>query len=200
MEQKSLLIACGALARELAQLKKQNNWEHLKITCLPAELHHRPNEIPGAVNEEISRYRREYDNIFIAYADCGTRGVLDQVIEKHGVERIGGAHCYEFFAGDDVFASLSEEEPGTFYLTDFLVRNFDKLVVESLGLNKHPELKDAYFGNYSRLVYLAQVRTDELAERARECADFLGLEYHEHVTGLEPVEQILQEQVVTWRS
>jgi hypothetical protein len=200
MSETVLVIACGALARELVELQRRNRWEHLRIQCLPAELHNTPARIPGAVADALARYRGDHAHVFVAYADCGTGGRLDALLEKSGVERLPGAHCYEFYAGSDRFAGLCEEEPGTFYLTDFLVRHFDRLVVRGLGLDRHPELKPQYFGNYRRLVYLAQTRSDELTNRAREHAAYLGLEFAVQHTGLGPVERILEERAITWRN
>jgi hypothetical protein len=196
----SLLIACGALARELVTVLRRNKWDHIRIQCLPAELHNRPEQIPGAVEDAIKQYRGTYEHIFVAYGDCGTGGLLDRVLEKYDVERIPGAHCYEFFAGTSVFESLAEAELGTFYLTDFLVRHFDKLVIEGLGLDRHPELRDLYFGNYRKVVFLAQSADEELSSLAREHAKFLGLEYAQQPTGLRPVENIIREHVVTWQN
>ena len=196
----TLLLACGALAHELVELQKRNRWEHIRIQCLPAELHNTPQSIPGAVDEALEKYKPEYEHIFVAYADCGTGGLLDRVLERHDVERIPGAHCYQFFAGASVFDAFSDAEPGTFYLTDFLTRHFDRLVVKSLGLDRHPELREQYFGNYKRLVYLAQEKSDKLSKDARSHAEFLGLEYIEHYTGLEPVESVLREQEIRWQN
>ena len=151
-----LVIACGALAREIVALKRLNGWSALTVECLPPELHNRPEQIPGAVQAAIHAGRARYARIFVAYADCGTGGLLDTVLATEGVARLPGAHCYEFFATAGVFAELSAAEPGTFYLTDFLVRHFERLVIEGLGLNKHPELRDEYFRNYQRLLYLVQ--------------------------------------------
>ena len=137
MRQGALLLACGALARELVQLKRHNNWDFLKIQCLPAELHSTPDKIPGAVEAAIEEHGKDYDHIYVAYGDCGTSGELDRVLKKHGVERIPGAHCYEFFAGTSQFFEFADEEPGTFYLTDFMVRQFDHFVVKMLGLDRH---------------------------------------------------------------
>ena len=148
MKETVLLIACGALAKELVEIRRQHGWSHIKLQCLPAEYHNRPEKIPDAVRETIEKYRDEFANIFVAYADCGTGGRLDKVIEEFGATRLPGAHCYEFFAGASVFATLADEEPGTFYLTDFLTRHFDRLIRGGLGLDDHPELKPAYFGNY----------------------------------------------------
>jgi hypothetical protein len=196
----ALLLACGALARELVALQKRNRWQHLRIQCLPAELHNTPKVIPRAVDEALCKYKAQYAHIFVAYADCGTGGLLDRVLEEHGVERIPGAHCYQFFAGEAVFNALCDEEPGTYYLTDFLVRHFDRLVTKGLGLDRHPELTAQYFGNYRRLVYLAQTRSDELSRRARSHAKYLGLAYEERFTGLVPVESTMKEQVVRWQN
>lgn len=195
-----LLIACGAIARELVELRRRNRWDQVRIQCLPADLHNRPEKIPGRVRELIERYRKEYERIFVAYADCGTGGQLDRILNEFGVERLPGAHCYEFFAGSDVFAALSDEEPGTFYLTDFLVRHFDRLVRQGLGLDRHPELLPVYFGNYRRLVYLAQADLQELEEKAAGHAEFLGLEFAVRRTGLQPVGNMIREHIVKWQS
>jgi hypothetical protein len=176
-----LIVGCGALARELVALTR--GLPNIDITCLPATLHNRPGGIPGAVRERIRRRRAGYDRVFVAYADCGTGGLLDHVIEEEGVERLAGAHCYEFYAGREAFESLSAEEPGTFYLTDFLARNFDRLVVGALGLDRHPELRDDYFGNYRRLVYLAQTEDPSLVRAARRAARRLGLTFELRQTG-----------------
>ena len=154
-----LVVGCGALARELVALTK--DLPNVDITCLPATLHNRPGGIPAAVRERIRRRRAGYDRVFVAYADCGTGGLLDPVIAEEGVERLAGAHCYEFYATSPEFAKLVEDETATFFLTDFLARNFDRLGIKGLGLDRHPELRDQYFGNYQRLVYLAQ--TDDPA-------------------------------------
>jgi len=200
MQESTLLIACGALARELVEIRRLNGWQHIRFQCLPAELHNRPEKIPGAVRAEIEKHRSGFKSIFVAYADCGTGGMLDKVLAELGVERLPGAHCYEFFSGTRVFADLADEEPGTFYLTDFLARHFDRLVKVGLGLDKHPELKPEYFRNYRRLVYLSQSQSAELEAAAKSHADFLGLEYiHKH-TGLEPVTRNLKEQPVLWRN
>ncbi len=200
MQESVLLIACGALAKELVEIKRLNAWQHIRIQCLPAELHNRPEKIPAAVRDEIRKYQSEYEVIFVAYADCGTGGLLDKTLAEFGIERLPGAHCYEFFSGTKTFMDLADEEPGTFYLTDFLTRHFDRLVKVGLGLDKHPELMSAYFGNYRRLVYLSQSASPELAAAAQTHAEFLGLEYvHKH-TGLGPVTGKLKEQSVLWRS
>lgn len=185
-----LVIACGALGRELHAIRRANGWNHLRIRCLDPELHLRPAEIPPRLRAEIDRARGKYRRIFVGYADCGTYGGIDQVLADYpGVERLPGLHCYEFFAGAERFQRLADNEPGTFYLTDFLVRFFDRLVVETLQLDGHPELIDAFFGNYRRLTYLSQTRDPALLADARAAAARLGLEFTHIHTGygaLEP--------------
>ncbi len=178
-----LIIACGALAHEITALKRANAWEQLDVRCLPADLHNRPERIPAAVRVLIRASRAHYRSIFVAYADCGTGGLLDAVLAEEGVERIPGAHCYEFFATSPVFTALAEAEIGTFYLTDFLLRHFERLVVQGLGLDKHPELFPTYFGNYRKLVYLAQRPSTDAIERARAIATRMGLSFESLVTG-----------------
>jgi hypothetical protein len=170
-----LIVGCGALAREIVALTR--DLPNVDVTCLPATLHNRPGGIPAAVRDRIRRRRAGYDRVFVAYADCGTGGMLDRVLEEEGVERLPGAHCYEFFAGSPEFARLTDDEPGTFFLTDFLARNFDRLVIRGLGLDRHPELRSQYFGNYKRLVYLAQTDDPELVNAARRGAARLGLAF-----------------------
>jgi hypothetical protein len=178
-----LLIACGALGREIAALRRANGWQSVDVRCLPAQLHNRPERIAPAVREEIRAHRDRYREIFVVYADCGTRGALDAVLKEEGVERLPGAHCYEFLATPKVFAELSEAEPGTFYLTDFLLRHFDRLVTRSLGLDRHPELAAEYFRHYKKLVYLSQSETPGAIERARRIADSFGFAFEYHYTG-----------------
>ena len=179
----TLVIACGALAREIAALRRLNGWELLDVHCLPAELHNRPERIAPAVAAEIRARRADYAHVFVAYADCGTQGALDSLLQQEGIERLPGAHCYEFFAGAQAFAALHEAEPGSFYLTDFLLKNFERLVVRPLGLDRHPELKDEYFRNYRRLLYLAQVEQPESIARARAIAERLGFAFEYRRTG-----------------
>jgi hypothetical protein len=193
-----LLIACGALAKEIAALQKHNDWSHIKIQCLPAELHNRPERIPAAVKATIEEHREHFEHIFVAYADCGTGGLLDQVLTEFNIERLPGAHCYEFFAGETEFAELGNAEPGTFYLTDFLTRHFDRLVKKGLGLDKHPELATTYFGNYRRIVYLSQTKSDKLEALAEQHAQYLGLQYEHRHTGLGNVEHEIREHTVQW--
>jgi len=179
----TLVIACGALAREIAALQRANRWDLIEVRCLPAELHNRPERIAPAVQEEIRAQRGRYARVFVAYADCGTGGALDALLAAEGIERLPGAHCYEFFATSPVFAQLHDAEPGTFYLTDFLLRNFERLVIRPLGLDRHPELKDEYFRNYRRLVYLTQVERAEAVEQARAIAARFGFAFEHRVTG-----------------
>jgi len=178
-----LIIGCGALARELVELT--GRLPDVDVTCLPPSLHNRPGGIPGAVREKIRKGRAggRYSGIFVAYADCGTGGLLDRVLEDEGVERLPGAHCYEFFAGRADFARLAEEEPATFWLTDFLARNFERLVIRGLGIDRHPELEALYFGNYRRLVFLSQTDDPDLLDLARSAADRLGLAFEHRHTG-----------------
>ena len=193
-----LLIACGALAKEIVALQKRNDWSHMRIQCLPAELHNRPEKIPAAVRATIEEHRKDFEHIFVAYADCGTGGLLDQVLAEFNIERLPGAHCYDFFAGESKFAEIGEAEPGTFYLTDFLTRHFDRLVKKGLGLDNHPELTTTYFGNYRRMVYLSQTKSDKLEALAQEHAQYLGLQYEHRHTGLGNVEHEIKEHNVQW--
>jgi hypothetical protein len=205
----TLIIACGALAHEITALRRANHWDQLDVRCLPAELHNRPERIPGAVRAAVQAARGSYDSIFVAYADCGTGGLLDEVLREEKVERIPGAHCYEFFATAPVFAALAEAEPGTFYLTDFLLRHFERLVVRGLGLDRHPELFASYFGNYRKLVYLAQAPDADSEAAARTIAGRMGLQFGLVRTGYGTLATALaasverggatrHEEVVTW--
>jgi hypothetical protein len=183
LQRGTLLIACGALGREIAALRRANGWKSLDVHCLPAQLHNRPERIAPAVRAEIQANRARYAQIFVVYADCGTGGTLDAVLREEGVERLPGAHCYEFLATPRVFAQLAEAEPGTFYLTDFLLRHFERLVVRTLGLDRHPELTQEYFRHYKKLVYLAQVETPGAIERARQIAARFGFDFEYRLTG-----------------
>jgi hypothetical protein len=176
---RSLVIACGALAREVLALKLP-----IDLICLPASLHNRPERIPEAMRAKIRASRASYEEILCLYGDCGTGGELDRVLAEEGVSRIEGPHCYSFYAGESVFDALAEEEPGTFYLTDFLARHFEALVIRGLGLDRHPELRDAYFGAYRRVVHLAQVDDPETTAKAEAAAGRLGLAFERRFTGL----------------
>jgi hypothetical protein len=179
-KRKVLVIACGALAREVLALKL----DAIELACLPASLHNRPERIPEAMRAKIRANRAAYHEILCLYGDCGTGGELDRVLAEEGVERIEGPHCYAFYAGEDAFAALAEEEPGTFYLTDFLVRHFDALVIKGLGLDRFPQLRDDYFGAYRRVVHLAQVDDPVTTAKARAAAERLGLAFERRFTGL----------------
>ena len=189
---KVLIIACGALAREILDLISANKWQHMDLTCLPAILHIHPEKICDAVELAVAKHRGQYDQIFLAYADCGTGGKLLDMCKKLGVEMVKGPHCYSFFEGVDVFAERTEDQIDAFYLTDFLVRQFDSFVWKPLGLNRHPDLLDMYFGNYKTLVYQAQVDDPKLIEKARECAARLGLEFEYRFTGYGDLESAMQ--------
>ncbi len=179
----SLLLACGALGREVIAVLDAGGIDGLEVTCLPANLHNKPQLIAEAVREKVRKHHDEYENIFVLYADCGTGGDLDKVCDEEGVVRIPGAHCYEFYAGASAFEQLADAEPATFYLTDYLTRHFETLIMVGLGLDRFPELLPDYFGNYSRVVYLAQTDDPELDEQARKAAEKLGLAYERRFTG-----------------
>lgn len=189
-----LLIACGALARELLAVTGDMPSSPFKIRCLPAHLHNTPERIPGEVRRVIRRERGRYAHIFVAYGDCGTGGRLDAVLKEEGVERLPGAHCYSFFMGEEAFLAEGARLPTAFYLTDFLVRHFDRLVYRGLGLDRYPELREVYFSNYTHVVYLAQSHDEALKGKARAAADRLGLDYHFHFTGLSPLASALDSQ------
>ncbi len=222
---RTLVIACGALARELLAIVRINGLGSVTVECLPAALHNRPKEIPDAVRARIHRARNPhpgagdhlrvvdcditvegshllhtpdeagttYDSIFVAYADCGTGGLLQKVCEEEGVEMLAGAHCYEFFATAPRFAEIQDAEIGSFYLTDFLARHFERMVWQGLGLDRHPELLPMYFGNYTRLVYLAQTDDPELLALAQAGADRLGLTMLVERTGYGELEETMVE-------
>lgn len=189
---KVLLIACGALAREILDIKAANGWTHLDLTCLPASYHLYPEKITQGVREAVTKHSPQYDQIFIVYADCGTGGLLEAACKDLGVEMISGPHCYSFFEGNDRFSAHGENEITAFYLTDFLVRQFDAFVVKPMGLDRHPELRDMYFGNYEKLVYQAQTDDPELTGKAKDCAAFLGLAFERRFTGYGDLATALQ--------
>jgi len=189
----SLIIACGALAREIQQVKVANGWKHVDLVCLDASLHHRPQEIPERLAEKLDLIGSQYQKIFIAYADCGTNGAIDRLIEDlPNVIRLPGPHCFSTFAGPHRFDSLMEEEPGTFWLTDFLTRHFQTMVVKSLKLDSHPELKAVYFANYRRLTYVSQNPDEGLLSAADDAATYLGLEFRHIHVGMQKIEEPLR--------
>ena len=180
---KTLIIACGALSHEIVELIRVNNWTHLELTCLPAYWHHTPEKIPGGLRKKIRESRSQYQNIYVMYGDCGTWGQVDEVCSEEGAERIEGPHCFSFLMGNDAFDQYTEHEITTFYLTDFFCRHFDKFVWESLGLNRRDDMVDFVFGNYKKLIYIAQTDNAELRNQAEEIAGRLKLEYEYRFTG-----------------
>jgi Protein of unknown function (DUF1638) len=181
---KVLVIACGALAREIGDIVEANGLDHIELTCLPAIWHNRPEKIAPGVRALIRENRDRYKRIAVAYAECGTKGELDKVCAEEGVERIAGPHCYSFYWGNDAFAARHEDDIDAFFLTDFLARQFESFVIEPLGLDRHPELRDMYFGNYRRLIFLQQTEDAELEQKARAAAERLGLKFEKRVTGM----------------
>jgi hypothetical protein len=181
-----LVIACGAIAREVLAVVRLNRWANVTLRCLPGKLHNTPQWIAGRVDAKLREARAEggWDRVFVAYGDCGTGGALDRVLADHGVERLPGDHCYAFLAGVGDWLALHDAEPRTFYLTDFLCRHFDRFVVRGLRLDEHPELLPDYFGNYVRVVYLAQTDDPELVAGAAHAASYLGLDLEVRHTGL----------------
>lgn len=193
------VIACGAIAKELLAVFGANGRQDIKLYCLPAHLHNHPQQIPPAVRDKIETIQGKYREVFVAYGDCGTGGVLDKTLERYAISRLPGAHCYEFFAGSHVFREMAEEEPGTYFLTDFLVTHFERLVIKGLGLDKYPQLHSSYFGNYKRLVYISQSGLPELQDKAKEYAAYIGVDYQYCDVGLAPLEQSLSEtQIINW--
>ena len=191
-----LVIGCGALAEELSALKRANQWTALDIKCLDAALHNRPEQIADRLESVLAQYHAEYTNILIAYADCGTGGAVDRVARQFNAQRLPGAHCYEFYATSPVFEALAEAEPGTFYLTDFLVRHFDRLVIEEMKLDEYPELEEMLFGRYRKVVYLAQVDSSELLQQAQRAARRLELPLEVVTTGYGLLAKTVEEEVI----
>jgi len=190
-EKTTLVIACGAIAHELVAVVEANQLDHLDIQCLPAEWHNEPDKIAPGVNELLNEKLSDYESAYVAYADCGTGGHLDMVLEKHGVDRLPGAHCYAFFTGIDTFDEIAQDELGTFFLTDYLAMNFDRLIYCGLGMDRYPELIPTYFGHYKRMVYLAQFDNPDALSAAQEAAASLKLPLEVHRTGLDPFTQAL---------
>ncbi|TCR83802.1 DUF1638 domain-containing protein [Rhizobium sp. BK376] len=182
--QKVHVIACGAIAREILAVSRINSLDHIDLHCLPAILHCYPQKIAPELEKAIANARAKgFEKIFVGYADCGTGGDIDKICEREGIERLSGPHCYSFFTGNEEFAARADEDFTSFFLTDFLARQFDTFVVKTLGLDRHPELMEMYFGNYRKLVYISQEEDPELQEKARQAADYLGLEYEYRFTG-----------------
>jgi hypothetical protein len=178
------VIACGAIAREILAVSRQQGLDHVDLNCLPAIWHAYPQKIvPGLEAAVADARRRGFSKIFFAYADCGTGGDIDRLCEREGITRIAGPHCYSFFSGNDAFEEKAEEDLLSFFLTDFLARQFRAFVIEPLGLDRHPQLRDIYFGNYRKLVYLSQEEDEDLQAKAREAAEYLQLEYEYRFTG-----------------
>ena len=180
---KTLFITCGAIAREVTSLLGQSGWSNVQITCLPASWHNTPGKIAPGIESKITKHRKNYDEIFVLYGDCGTGGELDKILKSKSIERIPGPHCYEFFMGKNEFLKTHTDEPGCFYLTDYLVRHFDKLIIKGLGLERYPELIGDYFKNYNKLIYIAQTSDSKLEKKARIAAEYLGLEFEYRYRG-----------------
>lgn len=178
------VIACGALAHEILDIIQLNDLGHIALTCLPAQLHNTPEAIVPAMDRAIKEARQAgFAHIFCGYADCGTGGLLDQLLQRENIPRLPGAHCYAFFSGVDHFESRADNDMRAFFLTDFLARHFDSLTWEPLGLNNHPELLDSYFGHYEKIIYLSQKDDQNLLQRAREIAGRLQLDFEHRKTG-----------------
>ncbi|MET0169414.1 MAG: DUF1638 domain-containing protein [Aliihoeflea sp.] len=182
--EKVLIIACGMIAREVIAVRQASNLDHLELVCLPAEYHYRPDRIAPALDAAIVKARAQgYDTIFVGYADCGTGGDLDRVCAAHGVERIAGPHCFAFYQGLSAFEKIGDADMTSFYMTDFLCRHFDAFFMKPMGLDRHPELAQDFFGNYEKVIYLAQTDDPELEAVAIKAADMLGLRYERRFTG-----------------
>ena len=185
-----LVLGCGALAREILAVTAQ--LDHVDLHCLPAILHNHPDRIVPAVRDAVVEMKSDYERIFLAYADCGTGGMLQKAADELGIEMLAGPHCYAFFEGTDGFVARAEDEFSAFYLTDFLVRQFDAFVWEPLGLDRYPELRDTYFGHYEKLIYQAQTDDAALTAKAELCAERLGLSFERRFTGYGDLETALQ--------
>ena len=181
--QKTLFITCGAIAREVIAIKTLNKFSNVEVSCLPASWHNSPEKITPAIKKKIRAAKTKFARIFVLYGDCGTGGELDKLIEEEGVTRIPGPHCYEFFMGREEFEEAHANEPGCFYLTDYLARHFDRVVLKGLGLDRFPELLFEYFKNYKKLIYIAQTDDSSLELKARQAADRLGLQYERRIRG-----------------
>lgn len=187
-----LVLGCGALAHEILAVIRANGLMHIDLKCLPAILHNHPERIVPAVRAAVDEARDDYSRIFLAYADCGTGGLLQKAAAELGLDMLPGPHCYAFFEGVDAFAEHAETEFTAFYLTDFLVRQFDAFVWEPLGLDRHPQLRDTYFGHYEKLVYQAQTDDPALTAKAQDCARRLGLAFERRFTGYGDLETAIE--------
>lgn len=192
-----LLLACGALAREIVDLIERNRWTAFDLQCMPAKWHNTPEKIVPALREKIREAKGQYTSIFVLYGDCGTGGQLDAMLAEEGVERIEGPHCYAFFSGNETFERHADADVTSFFLTDYLAKHFDKLIWTGLGMDRHPELLPLYFGNYTRIVYLAQTRDEDLAKKAMAAANRLGLAYEYRFTGYGELETDLAARAVS---
>ena len=189
---KVLLLACGALGREIVDLIERNRWTAFDLQCLPAKWHNTPDKIVPALRDKIREAKPRYQSIFVLYGDCGTGGDIDKLLAEEGIERLEGPHCYAFFSGQETFAKTADEDITAFFLTDYLARHFDKLIWEGLGMDRHPELLPLYFGNYTKIVFLAQTRNEDLAKKAMAAAKRLGLAYEYRYTGYGELERDLK--------
>lgn len=198
---KTLIIACGALSHEVVELIRINRWNHLELTCLPAYWHHQPQRIPAGLRRKIRENRGRYRKIYVMYGDCGTAGAVDAVVREGGAERIQGPHCFSFLMGNEDFRTHTDNEITTFYLTDFFCRYFDRFVWEALGLDRRDDMADFVFGNYRKVLYMAQTDSPELRQKAREIAGRLKLEYEYRFTGYGDMESAMQRIPVaaSWR-
>jgi len=187
----TLVICCGAVAREIVGIVRDNDWGHMTVECLPAKLHNTPGALPEGVRAKIKAGRQTYDHIVVLYSDCGTGGQMQTMLAEEGIDGIGGAHCYEIFTGHEGFKDIMEEEPGCFFVTDFLARHFEKLVFQGLGLDRFPKLRDTFFAHYKKLVYLAQSDNADLLARAERAAESIGLEFEIRHTGVDGFESFL---------
>lgn len=188
---RALVVACGALGRELVALKESTGWDALDITCLPAIWHNHPEKIAPGLRRKLQA-AHGYEQVFVAYGDCGSGGEIDKVIKEFGVERIAGPHCYQFFMGTDEFTALTDDDPACFFLTDYLVRHFDRLIVKGLGLDRFLELRDMYFGNYTALVYIAQTEDPRLKAKAEQAAERLGLAFEYRYRGYGELQSFIE--------
>jgi hypothetical protein len=191
---KTAFVICGALGSEVKDIVDRRGWD-VDIYGVSAMLHLYPGRIVEELRERLTALRPRYERLVVVYGDCGTTGRLEPILDEMGAARVRGPHCYEMFAGEELFARVSDERPGTFFLTDWLVRNFDRAVVRGLGLDRDPELKPMLFGNYEAVLYLRQVPNPRLAEKARDIAAYLGLPLEIIDVGLGELESRLAELV-----